>query len=62
MLTQAPVSNALQQIVDRILSSRQITREDQYSLLALRDLTAQECALVNRLFDRLRLGFIRVVD
>jgi len=62
MVAEAPLSNALEQLVDRILSSRQITRQDQHSLLALYNLTVQEQALINRLFDRLRRGLIRVVD
>ena len=62
MLTQAPGSNSFEQIVNRILTSRQITRQDQYSLLALYDLDGQQQALINRLFDRLRAGLIKVVD
>lgn len=62
MVAEVSLPNALEQLVDRILSSRQITRQDQHSLLALYSLTAQEQALINRLFDRLRRGLIRVVD
>lgn len=61
MSTQAPAFT-LEQIVDRILSSRQITRNDQHSLLALYNLTIQEQAMVNRIFDRLRMGLLKVVD
>ncbi|NJP09057.1 MAG: hypothetical protein HC866_05850 [Leptolyngbyaceae cyanobacterium RU_5_1] len=53
---------SIEQVVERILSSRQITRQDQYSLLALSTLTDQEQALINKVFDRLRLGLLRVVN
>jgi len=62
MLTQAPVSDSLEQVISRILASRQITRQDQHHLLNLYDLTAQQRSLINQLFDRFRLGLIRVVD
>jgi hypothetical protein len=52
----------LEEIVERILTTRQITRLDQHSLLALSNLTAQEKLLINRLFDRLRMGLLKVVD
>jgi hypothetical protein len=58
--TVAPVS--LEQLVERILTSRKITRLDQHALLALSKLNSQECALINRVFDRLRLGLLKVVD
>ncbi len=60
----APTLNAmpLEQIVERILNTRQITRVDQYSLLALSNLSAQEKLLINRVFDRLRVGLLKVVD
>ncbi len=60
----APTLNAtpLESIVERILSTRQITRVDQHSLLALGNLTAQEKQLINRVFDRLRMGLLKVVD
>lgn len=52
----------LEKIVERILATRQITRLDQHSLLALSNLNAQEKLLINRLFDRLRTGLLKVVD
>ena len=60
----APTLNAtpLESIVERILSTRRITRVDQHSLLALGNLTAQEKQLINRVFDRLRMGLLKVVD
>jgi hypothetical protein len=53
---------SLEPIAERILSSRRITRADQLLLLTPHSLTVQEQALVNRVFDRLRSGLIRVVD
>ncbi len=60
----APTVDALplEKIVERILATRQITRMDQHSLLTLSNLNAQEKLLINRLFDRLRLGLLKVVD
>ncbi|EKQ70801.1 hypothetical protein OsccyDRAFT_1106 [Leptolyngbyaceae cyanobacterium JSC-12] len=62
MLSQAPYPTSFEQAVDRILASRRITRADQQLLLSLQDLTAQQRAMVNRLFDRLRSGLLKVVD
>jgi len=62
MISQASTSESLEQVVNRILSSRQITRQDQHQLLSLYNLSTQEKALVNRLFDRLRMGLVKVVD
>ncbi|MBM0742999.1 hypothetical protein JOY44_15525 [Phormidium sp. CLA17] len=52
----------LEEIVERILATRQITRVDQHSLLTLSNLNAKEKLLINRLFDRLRSGLLKVVD
>lgn len=52
----------LEEIVERILTTRQITRGDQHSLLTLGSLTSQEKLLINRVFDRLRMGLLKVVD
>ena len=62
MLSQAPLSTSLDQIVNQILTSRKITRQDQSNLLNLSTLTPQENALISRIFDHLRSGRIRVVD
>lgn len=62
MLSQAPYPASFEQAVERILSSRQISRADQQLLLSLQTLTTQQRAMVNRLFDRLRLGLLKVVD
>lgn len=52
----------VQDIVERILASRRITRMDQQLLFSLRTLSADEQALINKVFDRLQQGFIRVSD
>jgi hypothetical protein len=52
----------LQQLVDRILTSRQITRLDQRKLLSLNSLTKEEQTLIDCVFDRLQRGFLKVVD
>ncbi len=63
MATQTfPPPMSLEQVVNRILTSRQITHEDQHLLLLSRTLTPQEQALINRVFDRLRRGLLKVVD
>lgn len=53
---------SLEQVVNRILTSRQITHEDQHLLLLSKTLTTQELALINRVFDKLRQGLLKVVD
>jgi hypothetical protein len=49
-------------IAEKILNSRQITRADQQLLLIPHPLSLQEQQLIDRVFDRLRQGFLRVVD
>ena len=53
---------SLEQVLERILMSRQITRADQHSLLAQNHLTAREETLLNQVFDRLQTGRLKVVD
>ncbi|XGV99234.1 MAG: hypothetical protein ACAF41_09900 [Leptolyngbya sp. BL-A-14] len=53
---------SLQDVVDRILTSRRITRVDQRLLISLANLSRDEQALLNEVFDRLRRGLLRVVD
>ncbi len=62
MSTQILPSLSLEQVVNRILTSRQITHEDQHLLLLSKTLTSQEIALINRVFDKLRQGLLKVVD
>jgi hypothetical protein len=52
----------LQEVVDRILSSRRITRIDQCLLLALSSSSTDDQHLINEVFDRLRQGRLRVVE
>ncbi len=64
---QAPMDTqvlplSLQAVVDRILTSRRITRVDQRLLVSLANLSREEQALLNEVFDRLRRGLLRVVD
>jgi hypothetical protein len=58
--------NAIEQIVERIFSQRRITRADQErfmsALLAKNSLTEAEQRQINRVFDALRNGLLRVVD
>lgn len=56
------LQDSLQNVVDRILSSRRITRVDQRLLVSLANLSREEQALLNEVFDRLRRGLLRVVD
>jgi hypothetical protein len=57
---------SLDQVVDRIFAFRQISQLDQrllMSMLLSKDsLSAQDHALINRVFDALQRGLIRVVD
>ncbi len=62
MISALSSPHSLEQLINHILDSRQLTRQDQRQLLSLQSLTSQEQTLVNRLFDRLRLGLVRVVD
>jgi hypothetical protein len=62
MSTQTFPSSSLEQVVNQILASRRITHADQHQLLLARTLTPQEQALINRLFEKLRNGLIKVVD
>lgn len=62
MSAQAFTSPSLQEVVDRILTSRKITRIDQRLLLSLSSLSWEEQTLINQVFDRLRNGFLKVVD
>lgn len=54
--------SALQEVVQRILTSRRITRIDQRLLLSLGSSNQEEQTLINQVFDRLRRGLLKVVD
>jgi hypothetical protein len=62
MEAQAFTPVPLAEIVTRILASRRITRLDQKLLLSQGYLTYEEQSLINQVFDRLRKGFLKVVD
>ncbi|HIK53758.1 MAG TPA: hypothetical protein IGS37_01035 [Synechococcales cyanobacterium M55_K2018_004] len=57
---------SVEQLVEHILTSRRISRADQErfmkALLSKNTLTEREQAQVNRVFDALRSGLLRVVD
>lgn len=56
----------IDQVIDRIFSTRRITRDDQtrfmQALLSKSTLTESEQSQINRVFDALRSGLIKVVD
>lgn len=58
--------DTVEEIAQRILRSRRITRTDQISLLNITlshiTLNAKEKALVDKIFDGLKLGILKVVD
>ncbi|WP_190435142.1 hypothetical protein [Trichocoleus desertorum] len=57
---------AIQELVDRILVSRRISRTDQNrfmsALLAKNSLSTEDQQQITRVFDGLQTGLIRVVD
>ncbi|MEX0269141.1 hypothetical protein AB3R30_08355 [Leptolyngbyaceae cyanobacterium UHCC 1019] len=67
-MEQAKISAniTIEQIVQKITSSGRINRADQQqfmaTLLALNTLNSTEEALINRVFELLRAGRLRVVD
>ena len=58
--------NSMDQVLSQILSSRRISRSDQHSLMSFllsKDaLSNNERDCIDRVFDCLRRGLIRVVD
>lgn len=57
---------SLEELVNRIFSSRKITRTDQQKLMSLllsKDtLSVEEHSYIDQVFDRLRKGLIHVAD
>jgi len=53
---------SVEQVVDRILTSRIITRLDQQLLLSYPSLNSAQKSQIDQVFDRLRKGFLKVVD
>ncbi|HEY9907096.1 MAG TPA: hypothetical protein V6D18_05745 [Thermosynechococcaceae cyanobacterium] len=62
MSVQALSLPSLQEVVSRILTSRQITRFDQQLLLSVCNFSGEEQRLINQVFDHLRTGLLKVVD
>jgi hypothetical protein len=56
----------LETILERIFSNRRITRQDQYimmsNLLHAEDLSDYNMKQINKVFDALKRGIIKVVD
>lgn len=54
------------ELVERLLATRKMTRADQHQLMATllskNTLSPEEQAQVNRVYEGLRRGWIRVVD
>jgi len=65
-LLEASVEQSVEQIVEQMLAARRISRADQEKfmsvLLSKRVLTPAEQTQVNRVFDGLRTGRLKVVD
>lgn len=60
------LSLTIAQLVEQLLTTRRITRHDQQRLMAAllskAALSSEEQIQVNRVFDSLKQGYIRVVD
>lgn len=58
--------STLEELVNRIFSSRKITRNDQQRLMTLLlskdSLSVEENSYIDQVFDRLRKGLIHVTD
>jgi polyphosphate kinase 2 (PPK2 family) len=55
----------LEQTIENMFAARRLTRNDQQTLMALfsqRDLSPKDAALINRVYDALSQGRLRVVD
>ncbi|HEY9619710.1 MAG TPA: hypothetical protein V6C78_05035 [Crinalium sp.] len=55
----------LQQVIDQILASHKITRQDQQHLMAMFSqgtFSREEQTLFNRVYEALRKGLLRVID
>jgi hypothetical protein len=66
MQAQGYLSLTIAQLVEQLLTTRRITRNDQQRLMAAllskAALSSEEQIQVNRVFDSLKQGYIRVVD
>jgi polyphosphate kinase 2 (PPK2 family) len=55
----------LERTIEELFASRRLTRRDQEKLMSLfsqRDLSAKDAMLINRVYDALNQGRLRVVD
>lgn len=52
----------LSQVVDHILTSRRITRQDQRLLMSLKSPSSEEQSLINRVYEALHRGLLKVAD
>jgi hypothetical protein len=55
----------LEQTIEKMFAARRLTRHDQQQLMAMfsqRDLSPGDAALINRVYEALSQGKLRVVD
>lgn len=55
----------IERIVEKILTTRRITRQDQHEMMSMFSrgaLTSSDKELINRVYEALNRGFLRVVD
>ncbi len=55
----------LEQTIEHMFATRRLTRRDQQQLMTLfshRDLSPKDAALINRVYEALSQGRLRVVD
>lgn len=56
---------SIETTIERIFSTRRITRQDQYALMSMLSqgaLTSSDKDLINRVYEALNQGRLRVVD
>lgn len=56
---------SLEQAIEKIFATRRITRRDQHMLMSLfsqKDINASDSDLINRVYEALSQGRLRVVD
>ncbi|MBE9138627.1 hypothetical protein IQ254_15745 [Nodosilinea sp. LEGE 07088] len=55
----------LEQTIERVFAARRLTRNDQQQLMAMlsqRELSSNDAALIDRVYEALSQGRLRVVD
>ena len=67
MLAQATLPKlSVEQVIERIFAFRQITKADQHLLMSLllskKAISKKDEAQINRVFDALQKGLLRVAD